>query len=262
MEILTSRNNRWIKLAMQLKQKKYRDKTSMFLMEGIRSAEDAQVQNIKDVVCLIAGNKLQEGRISNIVKRGGELHWLFLQAEEELIQLISDTEHGQGLILIIPKQSVGKEVLIQGLKGKYIYLDMIQDPGNVGTIIRTAAAAGCHGVLLSEGCADPYSEKVVRSSMGSILRIPIYEGITIPFLLDLKNKSSIPFIGTSLTNAKPYSKKDAVEEALFIFGNEGNGVRKEILEMADWNIFIPLSGTVESLNVSSAAAVILFTYFM
>lgn len=261
MKKISSKDNRWIKLAIQLKQKKYRDKNDMFLMEGMRSAEDAQNQQIKDVICFIQDNKIDGTSISSIVEAGKKLHWLFLSIDEGLFSSISDTEHGQGILLLINKKTYHKENLLEQLNGRYVYLDTIQDPGNLGTIIRTSAAAGCAGVLLSEKCADPYSEKVVRSSMGSILRIPLYENVTDSFLRQLQYRHHVSLIGTAVSDGICYKNIENIKNAIFIFGNEGNGVHQELLEMTDCNICIPLAGNVESLNVSAAAAIILFHYF-
>ena len=214
MEHITSKNNRWIRLATRLKQKKYRDKNKMFLMEGLRNAEDVQNQEIN-------------------------LHWLFCEVEEPLMRLISGTENGQGIILLVKQPYVmDYPQLLNGLHGKYVLLDTVQDPGNVGAIIRTAAAAGCSGVLLTKGSADPYSEKVVRSSMGSILRLPIYHDLDIEFLKEIKSFSKVPFIGTSLSASQNYRHAKFVTEGVFIFGNEGSGISPEILDLTDWNVFI------------------------
>lgn len=96
------------------------------------------------------------------------------------MHLLSGTEHGQGILLLCRKQHHDLSELLHPLKGYYVVLDSVQDPGNMGTILRTCAAAGVKGLILTEGCTDIYAEKVVRSSMGSILRLPIYEGL--PFL--------------------------------------------------------------------------------
>ena len=223
MEHITSKNNRWIRLAIRLKQKKYRDKNKMFLMEGLRNAEDVQNQEISDIVCLVQSGRAENGSVQHI------------------------------FVMDYPQ-------LLNGLHGKYVLLDTVRDPGNVGAIIRTAAAAGCSGVLLTKGSADPYSEKVVRSSMGSILRLPIYHDLDIEFLKEIKSFSKVPFIGTSLSASQNYRHAKFVTEGVFIFGNEGSGISPEILDLTDWNVFIPMAGTVESLNVSSTAAIILFYY--
>ena len=261
MEHITSKNNRWIRLAIRLKQKKYRDKNKMFLMEGLRNAEDVQNQEISDIVCLVQSGRAENGSVQHIFERGENLHWLFCEVEEPLMRLISGTENGQGIILLVKQPYVmDYPQLLNGWHGKYVLLDTVRDPGNVGAIIRTAAAAGCSGVLLTKGSADPYSEKVVRSSMGSILRLPIYHDLDIEFLKEIKSFSKVPFIGTSLSASQNYRHAKFVTEGVFIFGNEGSGISPEILDLTDWNVFIPMAGTVESLNVSSTAAIILFYY--
>lgn len=260
MEFITSRNNKWIKLALRLKQKKWRDKENSFLLEGIRIIEDACNQGIKNCVCFIHNNQNGNERVQKLIEKADKLHWLFLNIDESLMDLISGTENGQGIILICHKKQYRKEDLLKPLTGHYVVLDTIQDPGNMGTIIRTSAAAGVQGILLTEGCTDIYSEKVVRSSMGSILRIPIYENIDISFLKELKDKGQIPLLGTSLANAISYREVGDLQNGIFIFGNEGNGIRPEILDITDQNLYIPIYKGVESLNVSIAAAVILFHF--
>lgn len=229
-------------------------------MEGFRNAEDVQHQGISDIICLVQAGRAENRLVQRIFERGKNLHWLFYEVEEPLMRLISGTENGQGIILLVKQPYVEHAQLLKRLYGKYVLLDEVQDPGNVGAIIRTAAAAGCNGVLLTKGSVDPYSEKVVRSSMGSILRLSIYRDLDIEFLKEIKFSSKIPFIGTSLSASENYRHAKFVTEGIFIFGNEGNGISREVLDLTDWNVFIPMAGTVESLNVSSTAAIILFYY--
>ena len=260
MEAISSRNNKWIKQALQLKQKKFRDRYGMFLMEGLRSTEDAVNQEIRDCICLIQKEQLANERVQQMIEAGEKLHWLFLSPTDDLMELLAGTEHGQGIILLVHKKEYRKENLLSQRAGYYVFLDGVQDPGNMGTILRTAAAAGADGVLLSKGCTDVYAEKAVRSSMGSILRIPVYENIEIPFVAEWKKASGMPLYGTALQQACPYKEVGDVKCGIFMFGNEGNGIRQELLSMADQNLYIPLAGTVESLNVSVACAVILFHF--
>lgn len=260
MEKITSQNNRWIKLAMQLKNRKARNKMGMFITEGIRNAEDLLNQNTDGVVCLIQNDKCQNQRIEKLIDRGNNLHWLFLETPELLLKKVTCTEHGQGLILIVKKKEYDKENLFRLGKKYYILLDNIRDPGNLGTMIRTASAAGCDGILLTEGCVDPYNDKTIRSSMGSILRIPIYENIDISVLETMIQKTGLPLFGTSLVDAQSYESIDTIDSGIFAFGNEGNGIRPDILKITKLNLFIPMANSVESLNVSAAAAIILFKY--
>lgn len=260
MEKITSRSNRWIKLAGQLKYRKYRNKLHLFIMEGLRCVKDALIQQQKDVVCLFTPQWTGADEWFRIVENGRKLDWLFLEIASPLADQISDTVHGQGIFLILKIPQYASLQDIGRLKGLYVLLDHVQDPGNVGTILRTAAAAGCRGVFLTEGTADPYSEKAVRSSMGSILRVPVYTELGVEDVKNLRKKSGIPLIGTSLNHALPYKKAPFVSDAILAFGNEGNGMSQELLDAADWNLFIPLAGTVESLNITAAVAIILFYY--
>lgn len=260
METISSMNNRWVKLAAQLKIRKYREKTDLFLVEGVRSVEDAFLQGRRDAVCFVTDRALAEPRIQSLTENAGQLHWLFLRVEEAMMERLSGTAHGQGVLAILKKEKTEFTQLLEKPGGHYVLLDSIQDPGNMGTILRTAAAAGCSGVLLTEGCTDPYSEKAVRSSMGSILRLPVFEGVTLDQLAELKGKSGLIFAGTTLEGGTPYKMADIPEDAVFIFGNEGSGIRPEILALCDEKIYIPMAGTVESLNVAACAAVILFHY--
>lgn len=260
METITSKNNQWIKKASQLKNKKYRDKFNMFLLEGMRSVDDACIQGIAGCTCLVAESLKEKEKILSLVNRSAILEWRFFAVRDDLMHLIVGTEHSQGIILLAEKKVCVAENLLKSFHGHYVLLDQIQDPGNMGTIIRTAAAAGVQGLLLTEGCCDIYSEKVVRSSMGSIFRIPIYTNIHIDFLKKLIEERAIPFYAAALQNATPYREVIIGEDAVFVFGNEGNGISSDILALSMRNIYIPMKSSVESLNVSAAAAIILFHY--
>lgn len=261
METITSTANRWVKLAAQLKMKKYRDREGLFLMEGFRSAEDAWNQGKRDTVCFVTDRALSDLRVAKLAERAQDLHWLFLRVDESLMKKLSGTEHGQGILAILKKDEKSLRNLAGPLHGRYVLLDALQDPGNVGTILRTAAAAGVRGVFLTEGCADPYAEKAVRSSMGSILRVPVYENLSLNDVKWLHEKMGLSLIGTALAGASPYREMEEAGDAVFVFGNEGNGVREEILSLCSWKLFIPMANAVESLNVSASAAVILFHFY-
>lgn len=260
MELISSRNNQYVKRALKLKSKKYRDQYGEFLMEGLRSAEDAAKQGTTRCICFITEAALSEERAARVIGQGEALHWLVLVVEEELMKLLSGTEHSQGVLLVVQKPKHAPEELLRPLHGFYVLLDSVQDPGNMGTILRTAAAAGAKAVLLTKGCTDVYAEKAVRSSMGSILRIPVYENLDLPFIEKLKETSGLLLYGTALQNAVPYKTVGSLTGGIFIFGNEGNGMRPELLAMTDKNLYIPLAHQVESLNVSTACAVILFHF--
>lgn len=261
METITSMSNRWVKLAAQLKIKKYRDREGRFLLEGLRAVEDAWNQEKRDVICFVTRPSLDEPRVASMADHAAELHWLFLLTDESLMKKMSGTEHGQGILAIVKKESPNFPDLSYPLSGRYVLLDAVQDPGNVGTIIRTAAAAGVKGIFLTEGTTDPYAEKAVRSSMGSVLRLPIYKDLSLENVKEIREKAKIPLVGTALEEAQPYQKAGDLSNAIFVFGNEGNGIRPEILSLCTQKLYIPMAGSVESLNVSACAAVILFHFY-
>ncbi len=259
-EEITSRNNQWVKCALQLKQKKFRDRYGLFLMEGLRSVEDAVNQKRERCTCFLTAPQLSNERCRLLLEKAETLGWRILQVTDGLMKELSGTEHGQGILVMAPKNQPDPEDLLFAKDGFYVLLDSVQDPGNMGTILRTAAAAGAKAVLLTKGCTDPFAEKAVRSSMGSILRIPVYENLSVDFIQKIKEETPLSLYGTALKNAKPYKEISGVSSGIFMFGNEGNGIRPELLDLADQNLYIPLAGTVESLNVSVAAAVILFHF--
>lgn len=259
-EEITSRNNQWVKCALQLKQKKFRDRYGLFLMEGLRSVEDAVNQKREHCTCFLTASQLSNERCLSLLEKARALGWRILEVTDGLMKELSGTEHCQGILVMAPKNQPDPETLLQGKDGFYVLLDSVQDPGNMGTILRTAAAAGAKAVLLTKGCTDPFAEKVVRSSMGSILRIPVYENLSLDFIQRMKEETGLPLYGTALKDAVPYKTILSVSSGIFMFGNEGNGIRPELLTLADQNLYIPLAGTVESLNVSVAAAVILFHF--
>ena len=170
---------------------------------------------------------------------------------------MDNTVNGQGVVAIVSKPKYDMES-IHIDDGLYITLDGVQDPGNLGTIIRTAVAAGAKGIFLLKGTVDPYNEKCVRSTMSALCNIPIFEDVTLSEFYDFIKDNTIKTYVTSLENAKPYHTISYAKRTMIILGNEGNGVSKEIIEMCDQAITIPMYGDIESLNVSIAAALCMY----
>jgi TrmH family RNA methyltransferase len=260
MEQIESIHNPKIRHIVRLKQKKYRDQYNAFFMEGIRSTEEAVLCGCRSVLCFVTAEAADNQRVQNLMLRSRSLEWRFFVVPEPVMKELGDTEHGQGICAAVPKPSRDIESLRQPLPGQYVVLDRIQDPGNMGTLIRTAAAAGCRGVLAVRGCTDPFGEKAVRSSMGAVLRIPVYENVEESCLEVIRDASGIPFIGTALSGAVSYRKTGPFPHGFFVFGNEGGGISDRILSLCSRRVFIPVAAGVESLNVTAAAAVILFHY--
>ena len=239
MRELTSINNELVKETSKLKDKKYRDLSGKFLVEGYHlvgmAKEYLEVVFVKD--------EKDYGQI------GGVTYYL---VNDEIIKKISQTQNSQGIIGVCHKK---KE---ENIKSKnVIVLDNLQDPGNVGTIIRSALAFGYHDIILSNDSVDVYNDKVIRSSQGAIFKMNILYQDIFKTIKDLKSKEYKIF-GTALNNAKALSDICFSTKNVIILGNEGSGIRNEILASTDENIFIEMNKDIDSLNVGVAGSIIMY----
>lgn len=248
MRIIESRNNTFIKDLRKLKEKKYRNESNKFLVEGWKLIEEALRGSwyIEYILFNETGNK-EIDKIIDLLPQNTEA----IKVSQDVIKSISCTENPQGIVGVISKRNM--EAKIED--GFYILLDKVQDPGNIGTIIRTAHASGAKGVILTKGTADIYNEKVLRSTMGSIFHIPIIDSEK--FITLLKEKG-YTFIVSSLQSKENFFDVNLKGNTVICVGNEGNGVSKEIYDLADVKVKIPMPGDAESLNVSIASAIMMF----
>jgi TrmH family RNA methyltransferase len=258
-EIVTSGQNKLIKMASSLKQKKYRDELGLFIVEGVRLVEEASKSNWLVETCIYTSEAQKQIRVQEILAVLQSKQCRIIEVPTMIYEKISDTKEPQGIMAIVRKCAYQLEdVLSINERPLLAVLDEVQDPGNVGTIIRTAAAAGCTGVILTKGCADVFAAKVVRASMGSLFNIPVVEGITQSEIVLHFAQYSIDILTTSLESSHVYFQADLKQSVAVVFGNEGNGVSKQLLQSSKERIHIPLLGNVESLNVAASAAVILY----
>ncbi|HEU0230432.1 MAG TPA: RNA methyltransferase [Burkholderiaceae bacterium] len=175
-----------------------------------------------------------------------------LMCESRSWRAVSGVEHGQGVLFVVrvPRPDVPPII-----DRNCIWLDRVQDPGNLGTLLRTAAAAGIRQAYLSEGCAHAWSQKVLRSAQGAHFVMAVYERQE---LQALRARLRIPLVVTSLRDARSIDDVVLPADCAWLFGNEGRGVADDLLDVADERVFIPQAATVESLNVGAAAAICLF----
>lgn len=247
MKHIHSVKNPQIKEWKKLLTKKERDRSGAFLIEGFHLVEEA----------LKKGDVIQE----LIVREDVDLppKWNYGQiplttVTDEVIKALSDTETPQGVIAICSQNRPE----LSEMKGKtFLLVDAVQDPGNIGTMIRTADAAGIDAVIIGKGCVDIYNPKVLRSAQGSHFHLPIISG-DLNICLDKLSAEKIPVYGTSLENGVVYTEVTASPSFALIVGNEGNGVDKELLEKTAKNLYIPIFGKSESLNVAVAAGILLY----
>lgn len=252
-DYIQSKDNKTIKHIISLQQRKYRQKFGEYTVEGIRAVTDLGKKGFLRAI-LIRESKRSE--LEPLVQKDFTISSVYV-VQDPIFDKIEHSVNGQGILGIAKKCITDLHSLIVE-DGLYIALDGVQDPGNLGTIIRTAVAAGAKGIFLLKGTVDPYNEKSVRSTMSALCNIPIFEDITLSEFYDFIKDNSIKTYVTSLDNAKPYHTISYAKRTMVILGNEGNGVSKEIIEMCDQAITIPMYGDIESLNVSIAAALCMY----
>lgn len=258
-ELITSSQNRMVKLASSLSQKKYRDETGLFLLEGIRLVEEAVQSGWRLECCLVTAEARLKDRVVNMLEQLHSQNVKLLEVTDEIFSKLSETEQPQGILSIARKKEYTLADILTGEEPPLIaVLESVQDPGNVGALIRTADAAGCSGVILTKGCADIYSGKTVRATMGSLFHLPIITGLDGGEAVEALKLNNIALFATSLATRNLYHDVNMNRPSAIVFGNEGSGVRAEILQAADELMYIPIYGKAESLNVSASAAVILF----
>ena len=245
MDIIRSKSNQLIKETKKLLQKKYR-KTS-YLIDGWHLLEEAQKSGAQIEQIFVTEEGLHRLNQPELVK---------LVSPEVLAEL-SDSVTPQGVVaqLSLPQQEPPGQ-----LSGKFLVLEDVQDPGNVGTMIRTADAAGYDGVFISEKSADIYSMKVLRSMQGSHFHLPIYR-VDMGKLLEHFKSKQIPVFATTLSkNSVDYKEIIAPSSFALVMGNEGHGISDFMADQADQLIHISMPGQAESLNVAVAAGILLFSF--
>ena len=289
MELITSVNNQRVKEVANLKQKKYRTESGTFFAEGLRAVQEAvQYADVTelfyteaeagrlDEVLKAAGNvpadtKEKSGNMNNLnhnnagiaKKRNEAANGIRMyQVDEKVMAKLSDTKAPQGVLAVIRTPEQNLRQLRPGTasdnNAPVIILDRVQDPGNLGTIIRTADAVGALGLILLEGCVDAYSPKVVRASMGSLFHLPVVQDVTAEEALTWCYRNGYEPAATALKNAQNVYKADISKKMAFLFGNEANGVAEELQAAVETRLFIPMAGLAESMNVAMAAGIILF----
>lgn len=252
-DYIQSKDNKTIKHIISLQQRKYRQKFGEYTVEGIRAVTDLGKKGFLRAI-LIRESKRNE--LEPLVQNDFSISSVYV-VQDPIFDKIEHSVNGQG-ILGIAKKCINELHSFIVEDGLYVALDGVQDPGNLGTIIRTAVAAGAKGIFLLKGTVDPYNEKCVRSTMSALCNTPIFEDITLSEFYDFIKDNTIKTYVTSLENAKPYHTISYAKRTMVILGNEGNGVSKEIIEMCDQAITIPMYGDIESLNVSIAAALCMY----
>ena len=254
--MITSTANGKVKRLINLKKKrKLRDEEHVFLVEGIRMFREVPVDELQEVYVSESFYKKEKVLVNAIAGQAG-VHIEVLT--DTVFAHASDTKTPQGVLCVVRQKSYKLEDLLKGEKRHLLVLDNLQDPGNMGTIVRTAEGAGVTGVIMSRDCVDIYNPKTIRSTMGSIYRMPFYYAEDILKAIRKIKDAGIKVYAAQLNGEKSYDEEDYAFSCAFLIGNEGNGLREETSKMADHYIIIPMSGEVESLNAAIAASVLMF----
>ena len=243
MTIITSKANSVVKNAKKLHQKKYRK--SAYLIEGWHLFEEA-VQAGVTIEKIFALESYREQLVAF-----PQTVWV----SEDILLDLADSQTPQGIVAVVQKEEVEQADFSQG---KFLFLEDVQDPGNVGTIIRTADAAGFTGVIVSDKSADIYSLKTLRSMQGSHFHLHIYRMSSQALLKETKG-AGIPVLATTLSkDSVDYRELPSIENFVLVMGNEGQGISPLMAESADQLIHISMKGQAESLNVAVAAGILIF----
>ena len=243
MTIITSKANSVVKNAKKLHQKKYRK--SAYLIEGWHLFEEAVQAGVKiEKIFALENYRDQLASFPQTV-------WV----SEDILLDLADSQTPQGIVAVVEKEE-GGQFDFKG--GKFLFLEDVQDPGNVGTMIRTADAAGFTGVIVSDKSADIYSLKTLRSMQGSHFHLPIYR-MNSQTLLNKAKEVELQVLATTLSkDSVDYREMPPIENFVLVMGNEGQGISRLMTESADKLVHISMKGQAESLNVAVAAGILIF----
>lgn len=242
MEHITSLKNPKVAAWKALKDRKGRRESGCFLVEGRKMVEEA-LKSAFDVETVLVqeGMELPDGLTMPVY-----------ELPAHVLAAVCDTKTPQGIAAVVrmkEQSALGKHIVV---------LDGVQDPGNVGTIIRTADAAGLNGVLLSNRCADVFSPKVLRATMGSIFRMNLRTTDDLPGELTKLREKGYSILSSQLDGTPFYERQDVAERFALIIGNEGNGVSEQVQQTATHRVRLPMRGGAESLNAAIAAAIMMY----
>lgn len=250
--MINSTANKQIKNLIQLQTKaKARREQQLYVVEGIRMYREIPREClVKTYVSESFYNK-EENRAQ--LKDGGtEI------VADHVFAAASDTKTPQGILCVAKQQTYTLDDMLRAKKPFLMLLEDIQDPGNLGTIFRTAEAAGVTGIIMSGGTADIYNPKTIRSTMGSLYRMPFIVAADFSKMIRELQEKQIKIYAAYLSGSVDYTVADYTSACAFLIGNEGNGLKKETAQMADACVKISMEGQVESLNAAIAAAVLMF----
>lgn len=250
---ISSAANRQVKLVRELLQRaKARRDSGCFVAEGERLCREIPKERLRQLFI----SEQYRGALPEM-----DTDTELFRVRAEVFERMADTRQSQGIIALVaqPKWSWGEAQRAQArTEGLYLILEQVQDPGNLGTILRTAEAAGVNGVWLDKGCVDLCSPKVVRASMGTIFRLPVYQTDTAAQAVSLLRREGVRCYAAHLAGRRTLYELPLEVPSAFLLGNEGNGLSEALAALADEKIRIPMRGPTESLNVAMAGGILVY----
>ena len=261
--ISSNKNDKLRNVVSLLKTKKIRTEQGAFVIEGIRIARDAFKSAFGLISQIFVSESFMEKELWKeheefLARNFKELPNLYI-VKDSVFESLSETVTPQGILCVVKQPSYEYGDIVSGSGAlKLLVLEDIQDPGNLGTMIRTAEAAGMNGVIMSKGTVDIFSPKVTRSTMGAIFRVPFMYTDDLCGVLDRLKSDGVRVSAAYLRNGEDYAEADYSPRAAVMIGNEGNGLSDEAVSHASQNVFIPMQGEVESLNAAIAAALLMY----
>ena len=261
--MITSTSNARVKgLVNLIKKKKARDADNVYVVEGIRMFKEVPIEELKEVYVSESFYKKERDVVEEVLKGSGIKPELLA---DMVYAHISDTKSPQGILCVVRRKEYTLERIMGASEMRMdkntmhmIVLEHLQDPGNLGTIFRTAEAAGVTGIIMDRECVDIYNPKTIRSTMGAIYRVPFVYVENLHKAINKLKEKEIRVYAAHLEDSVDYDEPDYTKGCAFLIGNEGNGLMKETADLADSYIKIPMAGQVESLNAAVAATVLMF----
>lgn len=261
-EIISSKANSTIVKIAKLSSKKYRNEYKMFLCDGIKLLKESADFGVDIKYIIIRSDFLLDSDLQNTIKKCQKNGTNILVVTDAVFSKITEENSPQGIITVcsfLNNVNVSCDIDFNEINEKIIMLESIRDPGNIGTIIRNAAAFGINRLIFSKDCADHYSQKVIRAAMGAIFKVKI--DIVDDFIGTIKKlqKNGKTVLGAALnTNSLILGERKISKEDIIIIGNEGHGLSNEVLSVVNDTIFIPIEKNTESLNAAMASAIFMW----
>ena len=259
--MITSTSNQQMKdLSALLKKSKERKVNKVFVVEGTKMVAEAPRKWLRKVYVSESYEKNPENQamLKEFSKETSVYRFSVETVSDSVFKSVSDTQTPQGIMAVVAMPEYSLEQLVQGEKTHLLILESVQDPGNLGTMLRTGEGAGITGVIMNKTTVDLFNPKTIRSTMGSIYRMPFYVTEDLPGTLETLKKQGVALYAAHLKGQRSYDEEDYTGACGFLIGNEGNGLSDEIANQADIYIKIPMEGQVESLNAAISATLLMY----